>query len=383
MSLLATHRSGTISLKERRDEKASLEGTLIDAIDAVDWFLSTHEGNITVESVMNFMEDDDVFCDIPCGVSIAAKDLIERRLTDYLRQRARVEAYRKNYRDDLGGLLEEVFKTPTPHPGKKPLTAIWEPDCVTVVLPNRIYNHLNGESRNSHRSVGWALTDKALNVARRNTKSELAATHIHEKRHQRNRHLMPEIVTYLDQAQNEILAYMEEDYGERQTLEALTEPHDIYDYYDDLKKTAKDATEKQLVQRKWRVHCRRVAKGIQMASHVGKSRMDELSIKPLAQWRKLLNIPPTDDFFFPNGEGQLPTARRIADIFRKDKNRDLISKAGLGDPGEIEKLLPENSEWRYLQAESGIVSFTCIDGPATGTEFILIPSISAIHQAKD
>ena len=133
----------------------------------------------------------------------------------------------------------------------------------------------------------------------------------------------------------------------------------------------------------WRVHCRRVAKGIQVASLIGKSRMDELSIKPLAQWRKLLSRPPKDDFFFPGAKNHGPTRHRIKNIFRENKNRDLISQAGLGNPDEIEALLPRDSGWYYTHAESGILSFICIGGEAMGTELVLIPSLKAIHEAQD
>ena len=249
MNLLASHRCGTLSLDERRDDKALLERTLLDAIDFIDWFFSKYQRKVEVEGIMNFMEAEGVFSNIPERVSNPAKNLIRERLTNYLDQRAKVETYRRKYKNDLVGLLKHILEKPIPHPGRRPLTAIWEPDCVTVVLPNHLYDQLNGEEQSSHRSVGWALPDKALNVARRNTKHELAATHIHERRHQINPHLMPEMVTHLDQAQDEILAFMEEDYGERETLETLTEPHGIYDYYEELKKNTKDEADKKSAQK--------------------------------------------------------------------------------------------------------------------------------------
>lgn len=374
-----------LSLEEKRRQKTLLQKTLLRAVVLIGRFFNDleptdeDESEISIKIVLQFLHKNDLFKELPEPARTQAETIISKRLEPYLAQRQTVSFYRQNYQGDLQGLLEYVFEGHLPPPGKKPLRARWEPDCVTIIAPSRIYNLLGAEGY-THRSSGFSLTNgEGVNLSRRGKRPVTQATHEHEWQHQVNRFLLPTLESELDRAQDEILACMKENYRWGDLIQDLIEANGIYDYYQERK---------PLAEKGWRVYCRRVVKGIQIAMQIGKERMDELCITPMSQWKKLLEPPPKEDFFcisprrddyYPEHASAHPLEGEITQIFQSPCNKALVEKAGLGDPDKLKALMPENTDWIFTPTESGIFTFSGISGAGTGLEVVFVPSLEAIY----
>jgi len=373
-----------LEAKPEQFEEVQLQKTFAKALRAARHFFdcikyTTDQDSITSEDVLHFMTESDVFKSLHPMIHLKARRVIREKLDLHLEQRRKVAFYRQNYLSRLHSLLENVFEKPLPSAGKNQMDAIWEPDCVTVVTPNKIYDALMNEDHSANRSVGCAFTNgKALNLCRQNTESEIIATHIHETKHQRNALTLPRRVLPIDFAQDEVLSFTEEDYGWTRTLATLTRPDGTYDYFAKRKRAAKTKTQRRFLTKDWQVHCRDIAKGIQVAALLGKDHMDEFSTMLMSEWKTIPTNPPQDDFFSLGGERR-PVEGEIAQILRAARNRELVSEAGFGDPEGLARLLPKSTHWLYSHAPSGILTFKGVTGKADGIEVVLIPSLSAIN----
>ncbi|OGJ45268.1 hypothetical protein A3J23_03145 [Candidatus Peregrinibacteria bacterium RIFCSPLOWO2_02_FULL_48_14] len=380
-------------LPKLRNNKIVLQNVFLRALRKIEYFLDFDLEKHAHSDVINYLSAEGIFDNLTPGNRRFVVNMITDRLEGFFRQVRTVAQYRETYGTNLRGLIQEVTDEKPFIKEGAPLSSIWTPDSVTISVPARTYNELE-KSTSSNQSVGFVYT-KGVNFSRRTSKKEMRLTHKHESRHQKNSFILQKDLCSpnLESAQDEILAFMEEDMGWANTLRLLIECDGVYDYY-------KSEKQKEIVQygerrsvKEWRTHCRRVAKAIQFASLIADQ--TKLSVTPLSQWRKWLDSPPKEDFFFLSSQRSQHAVYRppekwlnaVRKAFAYPQLQDVVQRAVLGTDEDLEliqSVLPNPYDWAIDTGVGNVLTFTGINPSNTfGTEFFVVPSLSAINSSRN
>lgn len=257
---------------------------------------------------------------------------IMARVLAYVRQRAAVAHYAREYRGREKELLAKAFGlNVTTIKGKIRMEVHGASfffdvsDEATYVMLSGQEDFKNSEGFSTSRSFVPELAGAftfGKNVGVSNHSYQAIASH--ELRHSENARLFPpnEISARDDEihrAKDEILAYMQDGSYKKTILNTLTQQDGLYDYFKDGRRALmlrldtlrsqglgyqdpayKEAADQLTkLNREWSDHCQRVQELLDIAFKVGRNNLDILTITPVNKWKYLRveeNVQGSDSF---------------------------------------------------------------------------------------
>jgi len=217
---------------------------------------------------------------------------ITNRILDYMEKNAAVAHYSKEYASKPKALLAKVFGKPVDKLHGEVTMKVNGATLFFNCSDSNTYRMLRGKMLED--SGGFTTKESSISELRgtitvgNNAKGNyLRTTMDHEQRHQENKILCPKSTrTPIERAADEIIAYMYDGTDLYTIISYLTKKDCLYDYYKDLRNSAKTVEEKNAINKKWAEHCDEVNNLTKLAFRIGRENLDLLSITPPSKWRE-------------------------------------------------------------------------------------------------
>lgn len=379
-------------INELREQKMRIMDVLQMALPLIENCLA--QPNSDVDSVIDVLEEQGIFRDLPKPVEITVREMLEFKLGQVFKQRSTILAYREKYESMPWYILCLHYKLPA-SACEGQVEARWGRDSMTFIVEQEAFEALEEKIYGIGKvglRAGWAeIRGTGINVVKKYDEEALAMTIRHEERHQKNRFLLhAEGNVYSVKAQDEIIAFADAGNSVATILSELTCSEGIYNYFATIKGAHHplpiDAVKHE---QEWFMHCRRIFKGVQtlVAGIHGGHRLnfDHLAMIPMSRWSELFDIPTepnSQNFFLISTQGASAEALidSITQFLLKPEHAHLIGKAGLGAKEELGAVIFSASDAIITLTESldqsGILGFI-VNGEV---EVYIAPSLKEIRE---